>query len=596
MPPKPTPPPHAVPLVLALLLVAVNFLVAASAVAATAAASASTSDTTPFDPTPIAPATASVVHDTPAASQPPLLDQRPLTTPTPSFSATSSSSAAVAAAVVSAEGSNHTPAALDDAKEPFPATPTTLPSPTAAATASTQPFDDSAAATEKPQATPSPASSIPRGPAAAIINSTSSVAAVTTTPNGSDHAGVGGFSTPLLSPPLPIRVDPAVTPEPSEAKSDASDGGSNDVLAGVPRVVDIIKAMVESARSSATPDSSTTRDEHAAPMASTTTTPAAMVEVTIGSIAVASTELTDSSAAAASSSRVEVDSPALPTDETTTTDSATPSTSVAVAGSAASSPATNASGDATSAVAAATESTTQDTAAALDAGDVRVQLDSVPEVAAVGQVNGTAVASSDLPLDLQKEEMPIVRESEPVEAGAAVAAATMPTSVFGAPNATGATQAEPPSELATTAAAAAALEIPHATLPPSTAADEGNDAGVLPPLPKSVAPKDKERSNYASFDCGARALAWNQGASSPTSILHASRDQYMLNRCAARQFVVVELCDAILIDTVMLANFEFFSSMFRDFKAYVARRYPPRSEDEWLMIGAFRAENVRDYQ
>ncbi|KAJ3172315.1 hypothetical protein HDU87_007910 [Geranomyces variabilis] len=114
--------------------------------------------------------------------------------------------------------------------------------------------------------------------------------------------------------------------------------------------------------------------------------------------------------------------------------------------------------------------------------------------------------------------------------------------------------------------------------------------------PLSVSPKKfKERFNFASFDCGALILAHNPEANSATSILHNSKDAYMLNKCEAKRFVTVELCDEILVDTIMLANFEFFSSMFKDFQVHVSNRYPPK-DNRWTLLGDFRAKNVRDFQ
>ncbi|RKO88699.1 SUN domain-containing protein, partial [Blyttiomyces helicus] len=83
--------------------------------------------------------------------------------------------------------------------------------------------------------------------------------------------------------------------------------------------------------------------------------------------------------------------------------------------------------------------------------------------------------------------------------------------------------------------------------------------------------------------------------SSATSILLNNKDQYMLNQCDGEKFVVVELCDEIKVDTIMLANFEFFSSMFRDFRVYASDRYPPK-QGGWTLIAARRARNVRDQQ
>jgi hypothetical protein len=106
----------------------------------------------------------------------------------------------------------------------------------------------------------------------------------------------------------------------------------------------------------------------------------------------------------------------------------------------------------------------------------------------------------------------------------------------------------------------------------------------------------KERFNYASFDCAATVLKTNKQAKSATSILVENKDSYMLNECSANnKFLIVELCDDILVDTVVLANYEFFSSMFRHFTISVSDRYPVKME-RWRTLGTFEARNSRDIQ
>lgn len=106
----------------------------------------------------------------------------------------------------------------------------------------------------------------------------------------------------------------------------------------------------------------------------------------------------------------------------------------------------------------------------------------------------------------------------------------------------------------------------------------------------------KERSNYASFDCAATALKSNPECKGSTAVLVENKDSYMLNTCFAKnKFLIVELCDDILIDTVVLANFEFFSSMFRTFKVSVSDRYPVKLE-KWIELGKFEARNSREVQ
>ncbi|KAF5380640.1 hypothetical protein D9757_007002 [Collybiopsis confluens] len=104
-----------------------------------------------------------------------------------------------------------------------------------------------------------------------------------------------------------------------------------------------------------------------------------------------------------------------------------------------------------------------------------------------------------------------------------------------------------------------------------------------------------DRFNYASMDCSARVHLAHRSAKSPSSILSLKRDRYMLSPCNSpheNQFVVVELCEDIRIDTVQLANFEFFSGVFKDFTVSVAKTY----KEDWVTVGSYRAKNVRGVQ
>ncbi|KAH9922927.1 UNC-like C-terminal-domain-containing protein [Fomitopsis serialis] len=105
-----------------------------------------------------------------------------------------------------------------------------------------------------------------------------------------------------------------------------------------------------------------------------------------------------------------------------------------------------------------------------------------------------------------------------------------------------------------------------------------------------------DRFNYAATDCSARVHTAHRSAKSPSSILSSKKDRYMLSPCAEKkQFVVVELCDDIMIDTVQLANYEFFSGVFKDFSVSVAKT-SPTDEGGWTHAGTYRAQNVRGVQ
>ncbi|KAF7507253.1 hypothetical protein GJ744_010811 [Endocarpon pusillum] len=106
----------------------------------------------------------------------------------------------------------------------------------------------------------------------------------------------------------------------------------------------------------------------------------------------------------------------------------------------------------------------------------------------------------------------------------------------------------------------------------------------------------KERFNYASFDCAATILKTNAKASGSSAVLVENKDSYMLNECSVEnKFLILELCEDILIDTIVLANFEFFSSIFRTFRVSITDRYPVKPE-KWKVLGTFEARNTREVQ
>ena len=133
----------------------------------------------------------------------------------------------------------------------------------------------------------------------------------------------------------------------------------------------------------------------------------------------------------------------------------------------------------------------------------------------------------------------------------------------------------------------------------SSASDSPDTQASL--TPQTVRSKDagktcKERTNYASFDCAATILKNNPESKSGSSVLVENKDSYMLNKCSApNKFLIVELCNDILVDTIVLANYEFFSSIFRHFRISVSDRYPVKPE-KWKDLGTFEARNTREVQ
>ena len=106
----------------------------------------------------------------------------------------------------------------------------------------------------------------------------------------------------------------------------------------------------------------------------------------------------------------------------------------------------------------------------------------------------------------------------------------------------------------------------------------------------------KERFSYSSFDAGATILRTSPDAKNAKAILVETKDTYMLLECSEpNKFIVIEMSDDILVDTVVVANFEFFSSMIHHFQVSVSDRYPVKS-DKWKVLGTFEARNSRDIQ
>ncbi|KAM9889470.1 hypothetical protein OXX79_012137, partial [Metschnikowia pulcherrima] len=71
----------------------------------------------------------------------------------------------------------------------------------------------------------------------------------------------------------------------------------------------------------------------------------------------------------------------------------------------------------------------------------------------------------------------------------------------------------------------------------------------------------KDKFNYASVDCAATIVKTNSDAKGASAILTEVKDSYLLNKCStANKYVVIELCQDILVESVVMGNFELFSS------------------------------------
>lgn len=122
---------------------------------------------------------------------------------------------------------------------------------------------------------------------------------------------------------------------------------------------------------------------------------------------------------------------------------------------------------------------------------------------------------------------------------------------------------------------------------------------VNPEVPKVETEEDqgkvyKVRFNYASSDCAATVVKTNSQAKGAAALLLENKDSYLLNKCSLQnKFVIIELCQDILIDSIVIGNYEFFSSMFRNIRVSASDRFPSTT---WTTLGEFEADNIRDIQ
>lgn len=71
-------------------------------------------------------------------------------------------------------------------------------------------------------------------------------------------------------------------------------------------------------------------------------------------------------------------------------------------------------------------------------------------------------------------------------------------------------------------------------------------------------------------------------------------DKYLRNPCSIKEkFVIIELTEETLVDVVKIANFEHYSSNFKDFELFGSSVYPT---DKWLPLGKFVGANVKHAQ
>ncbi|XP_024005496.1 SUN domain-containing protein 5 [Eutrema salsugineum] len=100
--------------------------------------------------------------------------------------------------------------------------------------------------------------------------------------------------------------------------------------------------------------------------------------------------------------------------------------------------------------------------------------------------------------------------------------------------------------------------------------------------------------NYASAMKGAKVVDHNKEAKGASNVLGKDHDKYLRNPCSvSNKYVVIELAEETLVDTVRIANFEHYSSNLKEFSLSGSLSYPT---ELWSPAGSFVAANVKQIQ
>jgi hypothetical protein len=100
--------------------------------------------------------------------------------------------------------------------------------------------------------------------------------------------------------------------------------------------------------------------------------------------------------------------------------------------------------------------------------------------------------------------------------------------------------------------------------------------------------------NYAAASKGAKILDFNKEAKGASNILDKDKDKYLRNPCSAEgKFVIIELSEETLVNTIAIANFEHYSSNLKEFEISSSLTYPT---ENWDTLGRFTVANAKHAQ
>ena len=111
--------------------------------------------------------------------------------------------------------------------------------------------------------------------------------------------------------------------------------------------------------------------------------------------------------------------------------------------------------------------------------------------------------------------------------------------------------------------------------------DEGDDETV-----EETSSKKPRAFNFASHDAGAIVLDKAASAKGFNNLLDDDKDKYGISPCSDKKWVVIGLSEDIVVTSVVIANYEKYSSMLNEFQVLAATSFPT---EEWMNLGSYNA-------
>lgn len=100
--------------------------------------------------------------------------------------------------------------------------------------------------------------------------------------------------------------------------------------------------------------------------------------------------------------------------------------------------------------------------------------------------------------------------------------------------------------------------------------------------------------NYAAEKAGAVVLQSSHSLVGAKNLLDDDKDKYARSPCDQSKWLIINLSEDIRIDSLVLANYEKFSSMVKDFQVLYSVKCPSLDGDEdsdgWMELGTFQAK------